>query len=231
MKVAAVVLTYRAVSTNRTPLLSACVASLREADYVQVVDNGSDDGTKELVQGWGGVSHGRALHTSGHGNNLSARVARGTDADLYVFSDDDMWWRPGWRTKLEAWWSEAPEDLAMTGCHIEPFFRWNKVTDRIISGGVPGLIRESTGGASWSIPADRFDTFFGPVGIWQQNQGYGDVMACSRVAERGYRIAQIDLAEHHGQGQSTWGNQTETKFGWDTGPVYALLGGNDVRDP
>jgi len=227
VKVAAVVLTYRAVSTGRVGLLRSCVESLREADYLQVVDNGSTDGTRELVKEWGGVSHDAPIHTSGHGNNLAARVARGSGADLYVFSDDDMYWRPGWRERLEAWWSEAPADLAMTGCHIEPDFWWNKITDRVVCGGVPGLVRSSTGGASWSMPADRFDVFFGPCGIWQQNQGYGDVMACDRVYGRGYRIGQIDLATHKGQGMSTWGNATETKYGWNVDPVMALLGGDD----
>lgn len=225
MKVAAVVLTYQAVSTGRLELLEQTLASLGEADFLQVVDNGSVDGTRELVEARGGVSHDGPLHTSGHGNNLAARVAYGTDADLCVFSDDDMFWRPGWREKLEAWWSEAPDDLAMTGCHIEPDFHWNTIHERIVCGGIPGLVRESTGGASWSIPRSLLDVFFAPAGIWQQNQGYGDVMACNRVTERGYRIAQIDLADHAGQGQSTWGNATESKYGWDLQPVLQILEG------
>lgn len=225
--VAAVVLTYRAVTTGRVELLEQTIASLKaEADWVQVVDNGSDDGSRELVESWGGISHDGPLHTSGHGNNLAARAAYGTDADLCVFSDDDMWWRPGWRPQLEAWWSEAPADLGMTGCHVEPAYRWNKILDRIVCGGIPGLIRESTGGASWSIPRRHLDVFFGPAGIWQQNQGYGDVMACTRLTGRGYRIAQVDLADHAGQGRSTWGNATEDRYGWDTAPVLELLRGD-----
>ena len=141
-----------------------------------------------------------------------------------------MLWRPSWRERLEAWWSEAPDDVAMTGCHIEPDFHWNTITDRIVWGGIPGLVRESTGGASWSIPRDRLDVFFAPAGIWQQNQGYGDVMACGRLHERGYRICQIDLAEHAGQGMSTWGNATEFKYGWDIGPVLSILQGADYAD-
>lgn len=225
MKVAAAVLTYQAISTRRLKLLTETVDSLDEADEVCVVDNGSADGSRHLVESWGGVSHDGPLHTSGHGNNLAARVAYGTDADLLVFSDDDMLWRPGWRSKLEAWWSDCPADVAMTGCHIEPNFHWNTIHDRIVCGGIPGLVRESTGGASWSMPRRHLDTFFAPAGIWQQHQGYGDVMACNRVVERGYRICQIDLATHAGQGQSTWGNATESKYGWDVAPVLQLLEG------
>jgi glycosyltransferase involved in cell wall biosynthesis len=225
MRVAAIILTYRAVSTGRVDLLDQTFKSLVATDYLQVVDNGSDDGSRELIESWGGISHDGPLHTSGHGNNLAARVAYGTDADLIVFSDDDMLWRPDWRRDLEAWWSEAPDDIAMTGCHIEPAFHWNTIYDRIECGGVPGLIRESTGGASWSIPRRKLDTFFAPAGIWQQNQGYGDVMACNRVIERGHRIAQIDIATHAGQGMSTWGNSTENKYGWNVQPVLDLLKG------
>lgn len=223
MKVAAIVLTHQAASHGRLDLLRACVRSLAEADYLQVVDNGSTDGTVDLVESWGGYRHTGPLTTSGHGNNLAARVAYGTDADLCVFSDDDMFWRPGWRAKLEAWWSECPDDVAMTGCHLEPMFSWNRPEGVIECGGIKGLVRESTGGASWSMLRDRLDVFFGPSGIWQQHQGYGDVMACDRARDRGYRICQIDLAEHRGAGASTWGNRTEEKYGWDLGPVMDLL--------
>jgi glycosyltransferase involved in cell wall biosynthesis len=223
--VSVVVLTYQAVSTGRVGLLENTLASLQDADYLQVVDNGSTDGTRQLVESWGGVSHDGPLHTSGHGNNLQARIHFGAGRDLCVFSDDDMTWRPDWREKLEAWWSEAPDDLAMAGCHIEPAYHWNTILDRVEHGGVPGLIRHSTGGASWSMPYRMLDVFFRPAGIWQQNQGYGDVMACDRLRERGYRIGQIDLAEHAGQGMSTWGNATESRYGWDIQPVLDILEG------
>lgn len=225
MKVAAAVLTYQAISNGRLGLLEQTVRSLAEADTVIIVDNGSTDGTREVVERQGGISHDGPLHTSGHGNNLQARVLLGTDADVCVLSDDDMLWKPGWRAKLEAWWTGAPDDVVLTGCHIEPAFHWNVIAGRVEYGGVPGLVRQSSGGASWSLRHRDLETFFGPAGIWQQHQGYGDVMACDRLIGRGFKVCQIDLAEHAGQGQSTWGNSTETKYGWDVEPVLALLHG------
>lgn len=227
MRVAAAVLTYRALSTGREHLLADTVASLKaEADAVYVVDNGSDDDSDRMVRTtYHGLTHGFPLHTSGYGTNLCARVAAGDGADLVVLSDDDMWWRPGWRATLEQWWRFAPEDVALTGGHIEPLFHWNECVGRVEFGEVPGLERTSTGSASWTYRAERFADIFGPRGIPQQVQGYGDVPACDRLRERGFRICQVDVAEHRGHGQSTWGNSTVEKFGWDLGPALAILRG------
>ena len=112
MRVAAAVLTYRALSTGRGRLLRRCWESLQEADAVYLVDNGSGDGTEVLVDWLGGYCHRGTLHTSGHGTNLCARVLAGDGANICVHSDDDMVWRPGWRAKLERWWAEAPADVA-----------------------------------------------------------------------------------------------------------------------
>lgn len=227
MRVCAVVLTYRALSTSREHLLADTVASLKaEADVVYVVDNGSDDDSDRYVRTtYNGLTHGHPIHTSGFGANMCARVAKGDGADIIVLSDDDMWWREGWRDQLEQWWRFAPEDVALTGGHIEPLFPWNECQGRVEFGEVPGLERTSTGGASWTYRAEHFDTIFGPKGIPQQVQGYGDVPACDRIRDRKHRICQIDLAEHRGHGLSTWGNATVAKYGWDIEPALAILRG------
>lgn len=223
MKVAAAVLTYRAVTHDRVDLMLDTLDSLDEADAVYLVDNGSDDASADLVRELGGHVHAGALHTSGHGTNLCARILASTDADICVLSDDDMIWRPGWRDQLEAWWSSAPDDIALTGCHIEPLFHWNEVDGVVAHGGIPALVRHSTGAASWSYRASSYETIFGPSGIPQQIQGHGDVPACDRVRERGFRICQIDLAEHVGNDRSTWGNMTVERYGWDVGAARELL--------
>lgn len=223
MKVHAAVLTYRAVRHDRLDLLDATLDSLGEADEVFLIDNGSDDGTAELVRDLGGHTHSGHLHTSGHGTNLCARVLAASDADICVLSDDDMGWRPGWRADLVAWWENAPDDLALTGCHLEPLFPWNEVRGVARLGGIPGLIRASTGAASWSYRAQHYETIFGPAGIPQQVQGHGDVPACDRVWDRGFRIGQIDIADHLGHDRSTWGNLTLAKYGWDDAEARRLL--------
>lgn len=220
MRVCAAVLTYRAVSTGRADLLGQAVGSLGEADGVWIVDNGSDDGSADLVSSMGGWSHPWPIHTSGHGTNLCSRILAATDADLCVLSDDDMLWRPGWRRHLEAWWEAAPDDVWLTGCHLEPAYPWNEIKATIRCGGVSGLVRSSTGAASWSYRRADHERIFP---IPQQIQGWGDVPGCDAIDERGGRICQIDLAEHAGHGRSTWGNQTEAKYGHDLDSVRKLV--------
>lgn len=220
MKLAACVLTYRAISTGRLDLLRDTLSGLKEAGQVFLLDNGSDDGSADLVASWGGVVNKGPLHTSGHGTNMAARILAATDADLCVLSDDDMAWPEGWADKLTAWWSDAPDDLWLTGCHLEPDFPWNEITGTAEYGGQRGLIRTSTGAASWSYRRSSTGQIFP---IPQQVQGWGDVPACDRIAELGGRIAQLDLAEHAGQGMSTWGNKSEQKYGWELEPVRERL--------
>jgi glycosyltransferase involved in cell wall biosynthesis len=209
VRVAAAILTYRALSTGRGRLLRRCWESLQEADAVYLVDNGSGDGTEVLVDWLGGYCHRGTLHTSGHGTNLCARILAGDGADICVHSDDDMVWRPGWRAKLERWWAEAPGDVAITGCHLEGDWPWNQRTGKALYGGIPAFVRTSTGAASWAYRASMASTIFP---IPQQVQGFGDVPTCDRLTQSGLRVCQIDLATHEGR-TSTWGNLTERRYG------------------
>ena len=221
MKITAAVLTYRPKTNLRLADLELACESLSEADEVFVADNGSDDGSVELIKkDWPVVTHSHRIHTSGFGTNFAARHAVATKADLVLVFDDDMYIRPGWREKLELWWRCAPLDLILTGCHLEPLFHWNRPYGVVSYGGLRGLLRESTGAASWSFRAQDWARI-GPIP--SRVQGWGDVPACSAIREDGYQIAQVDLAEHRGHGRSTWGNGTVAKFGWDLGPVRAML--------
>lgn len=221
MKITAAILCHDLFRHDRESLFWDCYRSLSvEGVRVVPVDNGSTDGTSELVAELGGFVSRDRLSTCGHGTNLCARVAIGTDATLCVLSDDDMGWRPGWADRLRTWWLHAPADVALTGCHLEPMFDWNTIDERVTYGGVPGLIRASTGAASWSFrPADWAK--IGPVP--EKIQGWGDVPTCQRLAAQGLRVAQIDLADHNGH-TSTWGNRTVEMHGWDVEPVRELLG-------
>ena len=221
MKIAACVLTYNAISTNRVDPLKDTLRSLAECGRVFLFDNGSTDGTADLVASYGGLLNKTKLHTSGHGTNMCARILAATDADLCVISDDDMFWDIGWRDKLDAWWSEAPTDIWVTGGHMEPIYPWNEITGQVEYGGVKGLLRTSTGAASWTYRRESTDLIFP---IPQQVQGWGDVPACDKIDEAGGKVAQISIATHAGHGRSTWGNKTEQKYGHDLAPVLALVG-------
>lgn len=226
MSVIAAVLTYRPQTTGRLDALVATVESLAEADAVFVVDNGSGpDEVAAIAAALGAepFTHDHTLHTCGHGTNLQARVLAGVSrfGDICVHSDDDMIWRPGWRARLGAYWQAAPQEVRLTGCHIEPLYAWNECAGAFTIGDERALIRASTGAASWSYRAQDASAIFP---IPERVQGTGDVPACTKIAQRGGVICQIDLAEHKGE-VSTWGNRTVDLYGWDTAPALALLRG------
>jgi glycosyltransferase involved in cell wall biosynthesis len=226
MNVTACVLTHNAIEHQRIDLLKDCIESLAVDDVnVIVVDNHSTDGTADYVRDWGGYCSTDRLTTCGHGTNLCARIAVGSGADLCVLSDDDMLWRDDWVPQLVSWWSAAPDEVVLTGCHIEPLYTWNKVRGRVQYGDVPALLRDSTGAASWSFRATDWHRI-GPVP--ERQQGWGDVPVCQRLNALGLKVAQLDLCEHRGE-TSTWGNRTLELHGWDTAPALELLYSSNTK--
>ena len=222
----AAILTYRPKATNRLRLLRSTFLSLiDEADAVWVVDNGSGPDEVDAITDTLGLppwTHSGDLHTCGYGTNLQARILAGADCapdDICVLSDDDMIWRPGWADQLAAWWAAAPADVVLTGCHLEPAYPWNTIAGAVTHGGVDGLVRASTGAASWSYRAMSHDRIFP---IPQRHNGTGDVPACQRIIDGGGTICQLDIAEHVGL-ESTWGNRTVEMHGWDVDPVRRLM--------
>jgi len=204
VRIAACVLTHNAFTHQRIELLERTLATLREPGVdVYLVDNNSSDDTASYVVQRGGVAVNDGNTTSGHGTNLCARVLATVNADICVHSDDDMEWNSGWADQLRDWWRKQPDQLALTGCHLEPEYPWNRITGAIEHEGRRALLRHSTGAASWSYrPAHREAIFPIP----EERQGWGDVPACHRLTNNGYQIAQIDLASHAGRYCSTWGN-------------------------
>lgn len=214
------ILTWNPTRTGRFDLLRQAHKSLEaEADLVFVYDNGSDDGTS--LAPWQFVRNQTWNTTCGYGTWATAKTAveityglRPGEDIIIVVSDDDMWWRPGWADQLREFWAD-PDRALLAGGHLEPEFPWNKIT-----GTEPGVLwRDSTGAASWTFHTRNWNTLseiVRPVPITRQ--GYWDVPVCHAIRAAGYRIAQLDLADHHGT-VSTWGNGTVDTYGWQIDKV------------
>jgi hypothetical protein len=230
MNVVACVLTRNQYEHHRRFLFEQTIASLHAAGLRPfVLDNNSSDGTDRFVDAGGDdwiPAHAAPSSntTSGYGTWECMRLLAGTDADVCVVSDDDMVWRPNMVDTLTEWWKHRPYRVKLTGGHIEPEFPWNETFGSTSSGQVRGLLRASTGSASWTFPRADFPILAAcaqklPIDV----QGHWDVPMCRALRDMDYQVAQIDIAEHAGQGQSTWGNGAEERFGWDVDSMRARL--------
>ena len=112
-KISVVVCTY-----NRAQLLSACLgsicANLAPDCQLLVIDNGSTDNTRQVVEGFRRSAYLREIRP-GQSSARNAGVAAST-GDLIVFTDDDVVVDPGWLEAL----TEPFEDphVATTGGRI-----------------------------------------------------------------------------------------------------------------
>lgn len=84
------------ITRNRAALLRKTLeklTALPEQPPIIVVDNGSDDDTSEVVDGWGGAVTGIRLrrNAGAAGRNVGVRHAR---TRYVAFCDDDSWWAP-----------------------------------------------------------------------------------------------------------------------------------------
>jgi GT2 family glycosyltransferase len=207
MKIAVGVLTHNQFRYDRHELFKRTVTSLvHDIDKISlelyIVDNGSTDETPEYVRSIGGTVLSDPITTCGHGMNATIGICAGSGAELVVFSNDDIEWRAGALPALVRFWSEAPADILIASGLLEDDFPWNTVRERVDYGGVPGLIRDTAPGGTWTLRAADW----GKIAPVPEAAGYDDVPTCNRLRAKGYRVCQLDLAEHQGEHVSTWGN-------------------------
>ena len=202
MKIAVAVLTF-----GRPWLLERTLASLGDVDKLILMDNnnGMDMQTGAIVAEWElDCFIMRNMLPVGAAMNGLIDHALSYEPDLVVFSADDYEYKEGWREDLEEWWEEADEDVAITSCHLEPIYPWNTIKKAVSFGGRTGLSRRTLPGSSWTLRAGMWPEI-GPI---PERTGQEDTEVCLKLLDKGYRLCALDLAEHIGEEQSAWGNNS-----------------------
>jgi len=200
--------TQNAYTHGRDGWLRQVVEALGEADEVLVFDHMSTDGSDGLVRELGGVSweHGDGNRTIGRAMNLGFQAAvdaAGPDG-LVVIAADDIVWRPGWRDKVEAFWSEAPDHIGILCGLLEPHFGWAQPIERVEYGGVAGLSRPTVPSSAWTFPV----RMWGRMDRANEVRPSHDMPICAQLTRDGYSLVGVDLADNLGAFKSTWGNRS-----------------------
>ena len=206
MKVVGWTFTQDAFTHERDGWFRQVVEALGEADEVLVFDHESQDGSDGLVRELGGTcwTHDDGNRTIGRAMNLghqAAADAAGPDG-IVVTAQDDIVWRPGWREKVEAFWSDAPLDIGILCGLLEPDFPWAAPLERVEHGGVAGLSRLTVPGSAWAYRGAMWQ-----VMRWANEVAPShDMPICEQVRDAGFRLVGADLADNLGAHRSTWGN-------------------------
>jgi hypothetical protein len=198
--------TWNIIRTNRLSLFQQTIASLELAGYPYtriIFDNGSNDGTADLVRDLGGYTLPPDENncTAGRGMNLAIEKALLLKPDIIVFSDDDVAWHSGFLCAIVKFWSCAPINIAILGGFVEPRFSWNMAYGVIECNGIRALLTTTTPGGAWAFRAKDWENI-GPL----LNNMSGDVWGCTILRSQGRRVCQADLALHIGDNSSSWGN-------------------------
>jgi glycosyltransferase involved in cell wall biosynthesis len=103
---------------NEEKYIGKCLESIvkhrtKDVCDVIVVDNGSTDGTMEVVKTFPGV---RLMHESKKGPNAARQAALNeARGDICVFFDADVILSPGWFEKVQKEFAERPDVVCISG--------------------------------------------------------------------------------------------------------------------
>lgn len=210
LKVVPAILTYNQFATKRADLFQQTYASIKAAGVEPiVVSNGSNDGTDKVVRALPKGIVEDSNPKMWWGCTVAIVAALDEGADVVMFSADDLTYHDGWLPKLQAWWTHAPDDVVLAGGFLEGEFPWNEPSGVIDAGGVRGLVRPSVPSATWTFRARDWPLIRDPETLTVHQQSPGeDHATCQRLLANGYRLAQLDLAEHSGVKVSAWKNES-----------------------
>lgn len=199
--------TWNMFATGREEMFWKTYNSIVNEPYehytLDITTNCSTDSTDKVVRKLGGIVNNDVCQMW-WGMEMAILAAAEHKPDIILFTADDIEYYPGWMEKLLAFWREAPDDLVLLTLFIEPEWDWNIPTGTIDAGGMRAITRASTPGACWSFRASDLDKVL-PTGRRSPGE---DLDVCERLRKAGYRMAQVDLADHIGEKQSAWGNQS-----------------------
>ena len=206
MNVGVGLLTYNHISTGRSEdfwrTYHSIVDHAGHPFELHLLTNGSTDGTQDVVRELGGiVDNGDSRIWYGNTKLIEALA----DNDLIVLSADDLEYSEGWLARLVAFIEDAPDDVALFSAQMEPVWDWNQPYEMIESRGERALLRNSLPGSSWAFRSKDWFEWMGP---FEQTMPGEDLIVCRRIAERGKKMAALDLCEHIGEERSAWGNES-----------------------
>lgn len=203
-----IISTYNRCTILRETL--AAVASLGEecAHEVLAVDDGSNDGTAELLEAWADASPRHRVHTQENSGALAARNAgaQASGSQYLIFIDDDIRPAPGFiRAHLDA--LERHPDSWVTGPvpdHVlPPSTAWERYRSRAVSAWEAALPDGPTRDPGWMTAANlgvRRQEFLG-LGGFDDSLAMGgeDLDLMLRARESGIHLwfEPAVSAEHH----------------------------------
>lgn len=198
-------ITVGVLSYNRKELLIKTLTSLYQSGLdIVLYDNGSHDGSEQIVTELGGRVNKGVNQSTGYGMNKVIEMALDTQPDVVLFSADDFVYDIDFEHKIKEFWKNAPEDIKLASCYLEPCWDWNEVRETGDAGKVHYAIRDSVAGSNWMFRVSDKDLIL-PIA---EKTGGEDLEICKRLREQGFKLAALDLVEHIGELQSAWGNQS-----------------------